>query len=84
MKKQTKTQKGFAPLLVLLAVVVVVVITAIFLSTRKGVVTQQGTQSVPVIQNAEDLSNVDSELDDADLNEFDKELNKLDTDASTF
>lgn len=84
MKKQIRKQKGFSPIIAIVAVGVVIAIVAIFLSAQKGTVTQQSTQSVPVIQNTKDLNNVDSELDDIDLNEFDKELNQLDADTSTF
>lgn len=83
MKKQVRKQKGFSPIIAIIAVGVVVVIMALFLSTQRTE-TQPTTQNVPAIQNANDLNTVASELDNADLNAVDKELNQLDADASTF
>lgn len=91
MKKQISKQKGLSPRIAIIAVGVVVVIIALLLSAQKGslptperIGTQQTTQNVPVIQDANGLNAVASELDNTDLNEFDKELNQLEADASTF
>lgn len=91
MKKQISKRKGFNPIIALIAVGVAVVIIVLFLLTQKGGLpapekpgTQRTTQSVPAIQNANDLNAVASELDNTDLDGLDGELNQLDTDASTF
>ncbi len=84
-------QKGFGPIPLIIAIGVAVILIVFFLSVRKNGLpvpentgTQQSTQNVPAIHNTNDLNNVDSELDKTDLGEFDKELNQLDADASTF
>mgnify|MGYP001574176327 CR=1 FL=1 len=90
MKRQTENQKGFSPIPVIIVVVgVIIVLVAVFLFTQKAglpalVEIKQPTQAVPAIQSASDLNNVSSDLDDADMGQFDKELNQLDTDAATF
>lgn len=91
MKKQTRNQKGFSPIIAVVIVGVVVAIIALFLTTQKRGLptfektgTQQTTQNVPAIQDAGGLDNVASDLDNTDLNAIDKELNQLDSDTSTF
>lgn len=91
MKRQVRKQKGFSPIIAIIAVGVVVVIIALFLSTQKGNLptperagTQKTTQGVPAIQNTNGLNAAASALDNTDLNQLDKELNQLDSDASTF
>ena len=91
MKKQTRNQKGFSPIIAIVIVGVVIVIVALFLTTQKGGLptfertgTQQTTQNVPVIKSSSDLNTVASDLDNTDMSQFDKELNQLDVDASTF
>ncbi len=63
---------------------VAVILMAFSLLTSKVSLNSRGTEKLPAIQNAEDLNNVDSELVNIDLGEFDKQLNQLDIDASTF
>lgn len=89
MKKQTQNQKGFSPLGAIIVIGLVVGVLALVLSvqnknTRTTTETQNVVQSVPAIQNANDLTAVSAELDKSDLGAFDKELNQLDADTSTF
>ncbi len=87
MKKQRRNQKGLSLILAVIIVVVVVIVVAVFLSTQKGGLptgTQQTSQNIPAIQDAGGLNSAASELDNTDLNAVDKELNQLDSDASTF
>ncbi|EKD64950.1 MAG: hypothetical protein ACD_50C00233G0005 [uncultured bacterium] len=86
-----RKQKGFGPIPLIIIIGIAAVLIIFFLSARKNglfisknIGTQQAIQSVPVIQNANDLNSVNSELDNTDLGEFDKELNQLEGDASTF
>lgn len=82
-----RNKKGLSPILAVVIVAVVVIATVVFFSTQKGGLptgTQQTSQNVPVIQDAGGLNTVASELDNTDLNAVDKELNQLDSDASTF
>lgn len=53
-------------------------------SSGREVQPQVNQEELPAIQNTDDLNKVDSELVNVDLNQFDKELNQLDVDASTF
>lgn len=85
MKKQTQNQKGFSPLGAIVLIGIVVVVLVLVLSAQnRSTRTTTGTQSVPAIQNTNDLSAVNSELDKNDPGAFDKEFNQLDADASTF
>jgi len=86
-----RNKKGLSPILVIVIIAVLVVAVVVLLSTRKGgwsgfekTGTQQTTQNVPAIQNANDLNTTASELDNTDLNAVDKELNQLDSDALKF
>ncbi len=93
-----KKQKGLNPVIAIIGLVVIaIIIVAVFLSAQK---TQQTTQvsspsltltptstptsNVPAIQNPSDLNAATADLDKTDLNDIDKQLNQLDTDASTF
>ncbi len=76
-----------------LVVFSVAVILAVFsLLTSKSSLNSGGAEvrpqinlkDIPVIQNADELNDVDSELVNIDLGEFDKQLNQLEIDASTF
>ena len=81
-----RNQRGSSLILAIVAVVIVVA-AAVFFLTQKGslpIGTQQTNQNVPVIQDANGLNTISSELDNTDLNAVDKELNQLDSDASTF
>ena len=77
------------PLLLVLAVAAVIVL-AILISMKKTNVAQPSTviketkQTVPVIQNADDLNMVADELDKTDFTEVDKEMSQFDADASSF
>ena len=61
--------------LILAIIIVAAVVVAII---------QQKTQTMPEIQSTDDLNTVDSELDEADFNKLDEELNQLDADTSAF
>ncbi len=87
-KNQKKTSLMFP-----LAIFGVAVILAVFsLLTSKSSLNSGGTEirpqinlkDVPVIQSTDELNEVDSELVNIDLSEFDKQLNQLEVDASTF
>lgn len=83
MKKRTRNQKGFAPLLIV-ALVAVIVIVVVFFVTQKGATTQQTAQNIPAIKNSSDLNTVSSDLDSTDINQLDKEMGQLETDTSGF
>ena len=91
MKRQTRNQKGFSPIFAIVIVGVVIVIIALFLTTQTGSLpifekagNQQVGQNVPSIQSSNDLNKVASDLDNTDMSQFDKELNQLDSDISSF
>lgn len=83
MKKQNKNQKGFISLLMIILIVVAAVVL-VYSATQKGTGTKQTTENGPTIKNSSDLIIVSSELDNIDMSQFDKELNLLNTDTSTF
>jgi len=81
-----RNQKGLNSILAAI-IVAVIVVAAVFLLTQKGGLpagTQQTSQNIPAIQDANGLNSVASELDNTDLNAVDKELNQLDSNASAF
>jgi hypothetical protein len=81
-----KNQKGFAPILIL-AVISVLVIAGYFFVQRRNLTTipsnSAGTQ-FQRIQNDNDLTKADNELNNTDTNQVDIELNQLSSDASAF
>ncbi|MBI3397377.1 hypothetical protein HY045_02785 [Candidatus Woesebacteria bacterium] len=85
-------QKGFAAVLIIVAVVAVIAVAAVFLLTQKGAGlstfvgtgTQKTAQNVPAINNPSGLDTASSNLDNADTAQLDKELNQLNTDTSSF
>lgn len=83
MKKQTGKQKGFSALGAIVVIGLVVAAVTLALSAQKAGMSPL-VQNIPVIQNANDLTVVSADLDKSDLGAFDKELNQLDADASTF
>jgi len=89
MKKNQKKTSLMFPLGVFGMAVILVVFS---LLTSKSSLNSRGTEvqpqinlkDIPAIQNTDELNEVNSELDNIDLNGFDKQLNELDIDASTF
>jgi len=93
MKKPTKQLNKFNPIILITAVSIAVIIITFFLSAGKNghsllplknIETQPVTENSPVIQNASDLNNLDSELTNTDLDQFDRQLDQLEKDFSTF
>jgi hypothetical protein len=76
-----KNQKGLAPILIL--AIIAVVIAGYFFFVQKSNLTTSNTQYQP-IENADDLTAADNELNNADTNQVDIELNQLSFDASAF
>ncbi len=93
MKKPTNQLNKFSPIILITAVSITVIIITFFLSAgkngrgllpSKNTETQPVTENLPVIQNASDLNNLDSELTNTDLDQFDRQLDQLEKDFSTF
>lgn len=81
------------PILLIIAIGIAVILIIFSLSAGKNgndllppknTETQPVTENLPIIQNASDLNNLDSELTDTDLDEFDRQLDQLEKDFSTF
>lgn len=82
-----KNQKGLSLILAVIAVAIVVIVAMVFFLTQKGSLStgiQPTSQNVPAIQDTDGLNNTASELDNTNLDEMDAELNRLDSDTSTF
>lgn len=62
---------------------VLVLVTIVLLVGQKST-TYAPTQSVSEVNEASDLDNLTQDLDYDELNNIDSELNKIDSDSSTF
>ncbi|MBI3385570.1 hypothetical protein HY031_00630 [Candidatus Gottesmanbacteria bacterium] len=80
-----KNQKGFTPILII-AIIAIVAVAGYFFLTKKGtyIATPSGNGSSTAIQNSSGLNNAENDLDNADINQVDTELNQLSSDTSSF
>ncbi len=84
MTNQTKNQKGFSPLLIIVLVLAAIAAVTLFLSSQRRLETQQLSQNTPSINNTSDLNTTSTDLDNTDMGQFDSDLNQLKVDASAF
>lgn len=76
-------QKGFTQVLIVAIILAVLTVVAI-LMTQKNRVDESLTKNIPVINNSNDLTATANELDKIDMTQFDKEMDELNNDTSSF
>lgn len=76
-------QKGFTQILVVSIVLAVLAVVAVLMA-QKNKVNQSLTKNTPVINNSNDLTATSNELDKIDMTQFDKEMDGLNSDTSSF
>ena len=72
-------------LAILFIVGIAIIASVIFLlPSKKEELSIPGSETVPSVQSATDLSSVESDLDSTDLDQVDTELDQIDTYSSDF
>lgn len=76
-----QNQKGFSPLIILVIIAIIVVLLVL---ANKGTNIFPVGQIIPTIQDRNGLDAAAKDLNSADPNQVDSELNQLNTEASGF